>query len=76
MAAEDPLRKFMQVLTKAFAHLTIRLAVFDQARRLALFNRALTDLSGLPIDFLTGRPRLFGFLDKLRERHLFPEPKD
>jgi PAS domain-containing protein len=74
--AEDQLREFMQTLTKTFAHLTIGLAVFDRARRLALFNPALTDLTGLPVDFLTGRPTLFGFLDKLRERHMIPEPKD
>lgn len=76
ITAEEQLRDFMQTLTKTFAHLTIGLAVFDRARRLALFNPALTDLSGLPIDFLTARPTLFGFLDKLRERHMLPEPKD
>ncbi len=76
VTAEEQLREFMQTLTKTFAHLTIGLAVFDRGRQLALFNPALTDLSGLPIDFLTGRPTLFGFLDKLRERHMIPEPKD
>lgn len=74
--AEEQLREFMQTLTKTFAHLTIGLAVFDRARRLALFNPSLTDLTGLPVDFLTLRPTLFGFLDKLRERHMIPEPKD
>jgi len=74
--AEEQLREFTQTLTKTFAHLTIGLVVFDRSRRLALFNPALTDLTGLPADFLTGRPTLFGFLDKLRERHMIPEPKD
>ncbi len=76
VVAEEQLREFMQTLTKTFAHLTIGLAVFDRARRLALFNPALTDLTGLPVDFLTGRPTLFGFLDKLRDRQMIPEPKD
>lgn len=76
VSAEAQLRAFMQTLTKTFAHLTTGLAVFDRARRLVLFNPALTELTGLPIDFLTGRPTLFGFLDKLRERNMIPEPKD
>ena len=74
--AEDQLREFMQTLTKTFAHLTIGLAIFDRSRHLALFNPALTDLTGLPVDFLAGRPTLFGFLDRLREKKMIPEPKD
>lgn len=74
--AEAKLREFMQTLTKTFAHLTVGLAVFDRARRLALFNPALSDLTGLPADFLSAQPTLFGFLDKLRERRMVPEPKD
>ncbi len=74
--AETQLREFMQTLTKTFAHLTVGLAIFDRNRRLALFNPALTDLTGLPVDFLTGRPALLAFLDSLRERQMMPEPKD
>ncbi len=74
--AEDQLREFMQTLTKTFAHLTIGLAIFDRSRHLALFNPALTDLTQLPIDFLAARPTLFGFLDRLREKKMIPEPKD
>ncbi|MEL7345335.1 MAG: PAS-domain containing protein, partial [Pseudomonadota bacterium] len=74
--AETQLREFMQTLTKTFAHLTVGLAIFDRSRRLALFNPALTDLTGLPVDFLTARPALIAFLDGLRERQMMPEPKD
>jgi PAS domain-containing protein len=74
--AEEQLRDFMQTLTKTFAHLTIGLAIFDRSRHLALFNPALTDLTQLPVDFLAGRPTLFGFLDRLREKKMIPEPKD
>ena len=73
---EEQLREFMQTLTKTFAHLTIGLAIFDRSRHLALFNPALTDLTGLPVDFLAARPTLFGFLDRLREKKMIPEPKD
>lgn len=74
--AEASLREFVQTLTKTFAHLPTGLAVFDKERRLALFNPALTDLSGLEPLFLSARPSLFEFLDKLRERQRMPEPKD
>ncbi len=74
--AEGQLRDFMNTLTKTFAHLTIGLAIFDRSRHLALFNPALTDLTQLPIDFLASRPTLFGFLDRLREKKMIPEPKD
>ncbi|WP_068116162.1 PAS-domain containing protein [Tropicimonas marinistellae] len=74
--AEGSLREFVQTLTKTFAHLPTGLAVFDKDRRLALFNPALTDLSGLEPLFLSGRPTLFEFLDQLRERRRMPEPKN
>ena len=76
VAAEKQLREFMQTLTKTFSHLTTGLAVFDRHRRLALFNPALTDLTGLPVDFLAARPTLYSVLDRLRDRRMIPEPKD
>lgn len=69
-------REFTQTLTKTFADLSIGLAIFDKSRRLALFNPALTDLTALPVDFLSSRPSLVGFLDQLRENRVMPEPRD
>jgi PAS domain-containing protein len=74
--AERNLRDFTQTLTKTFAHLTLGLAIFDQKRRLILFNPALTDMTGLEPDVLAARPTLVGFLDRLREKRIIPEPKD
>lgn len=74
--AEQSLRSFRQTLTKTFAHLPIGLAIFDRDRQLALFNPALLDLTGLPVDFLSSRPSLFAFLDRMRDRNMIPEPKD
>lgn len=74
--AENALTEFVQTLTKTFAHLPIGLAIFDQKRRLALFNPALVDLTGLPPDQLSSRPTLHSFLDALRDRQSIPEPKD
>jgi PAS domain-containing protein len=74
--AERSLREFVQTLTKTFADLPIGLAIFDQSRKLQLFNPALIDLTHLPTGFLTARPTLFDFLDQLREQRMVPEPKD
>lgn len=74
--AEESLREFVQTLSKTFAQLPIGLAIFDRGRRLALFNPALTDLTGLEVEFLAARPTLFAFLDRLRERRRIPEPRD
>ncbi|TGN67223.1 PAS domain-containing protein [Paracoccus liaowanqingii] len=74
--AERSLREFVQTLTKTFADLPIGLAIFDQGRKLQLFNPALIDLTNLPTGFLTARPSLVDFLDQLREQRMVPEPKD
>lgn len=74
--AETQLRNFMQTLTKTFSHLATGLAIFDRRRRLAVFNPALTDLTGLPVDFLAARPTLYSVLDRLRDHRMIPEPKD
>lgn len=74
--AERSLRDFVQTLTKTFADLPIGLAIFDRQRQLQLFNPALIDLLGLGAEFLTVRPTLYAFLDRLRETRVMPEPKD
>lgn len=74
--AETALRDFMQTLTRTFAHLPIGLAIFDRQRHLTLFNPALMELSSLNGEFLSARPTLFSFLDRLRDARIIPEPKD
>lgn len=74
--AEEALRNFVQTLTKTFAHLPIGLAIFDRDRQLALFNPALADLTTLEPAWLTARPTLTAFLDRLRENRHVPEPKN
>lgn len=74
--AEGSLREFIQTLSKTFAHLPIGLAIFDRQRQLALFNPALVDLTSAGVEFLSARPTLYAFLDRLRERRVIPEPKD
>jgi len=74
--AETSQKEFIQTLTKTFAHISIGLAIFDKSRKLVLFNPALTDMTKLPIDFLSLQPTLFAMLDQLRENKRMPEPKD
>lgn len=74
--AEVAQRNFVQTLTKTFAQLSIGLALFDRNRQLALFNPALIDLTNLPADFLSSRPSLLSFFDRLRENRVMPEPKN
>jgi len=74
--AEDSLRTFVQTLSKTFADLPIGLAVFTRDRRLALFNPALADLTGIAPERLIQRPTLFGFFDMLRDLQMMPEPKN
>ncbi|WP_406647224.1 PAS-domain containing protein [Aliisedimentitalea scapharcae] len=74
--AEIAQRNFVQTLAKTFAQLSIGLAIFDRNRQLALFNPALIDLTALQADFLSSRPTLFDFFDRLRDSRVMPEPKD
>lgn len=74
--AEVAQRNFVQTLAKTFAQLSAGLAIFDREGRLALFNPALVDLTGLPAEFLSARPDLLSFFDRLRDRRVMPEPKN
>jgi len=74
--AEIAQRNFVQTLAKTFAQLSIGLAIFDRNRQLVLFNPALIDLTSLSADFLSGRPNLFSFFDRLRDSQMMPEPKN
>jgi PAS domain-containing protein len=76
VAAEDALREFVQTLSKTFATLPTGLAVFDRKRELVMFNPALVAISGLEPGFLSNRPSLRAFLDRLRDRQRMPEPRD
>lgn len=74
--AESARLHVVQALAKTFAHLSTGLAIFDRQRRLVLFNPAFVDLTGLPVDFLSGRPLVHSVLDRLRDAKILPEPRD
>ncbi|WP_254054560.1 PAS-domain containing protein [Roseovarius sp. EL26] len=74
--AKNAQRAFLQTLTKTFANLSTGLCIFDRDHQLVLFNPALVNLTHLPIDFLSARPNLMSFFDKLRDLQMMPEPKN
>ena len=76
VSAEIAQRNFVQTLAKTFAQLSAGLAIFDRNGQLALFNPALIDLTSLPADFLSARPTILSFFDRLRENRMVPEPKN
>lgn len=74
--AEQSKSKAMQTSARLFGDLSTGLAIFDQRRRLASFNPALTTLTRLQPGFLLKQPTLDMFLDALRETRILPEPKN
>lgn len=74
--AELAKREFQQTLSKTFAQLATGLAIFDRGRKLAMFNPAMLDLTALPVEFLSSRPSIEMVMDRLREAHMLPEPKN
>ncbi|MEY1557084.1 PAS-domain containing protein [Yoonia sp. R2331] len=74
--AENTKREFQQTLSKTFAQLATGLAIFDDQRKLSMFNPALLDMTGLPFEFLSARPTIEMLLNRMRDMRRLPEPKD
>ena len=76
VAADTNRRDSIKTLGRTFADLSTGLAIFDKDRQLKMFNPALLEMSKLPFAFLSARPRIDTFFDRLREIQMTPEPKD
>ncbi len=74
--AENAKREFQQTLSKTFAQLATGLAIFDDHRKLTMFNPAFLDMTGLPFEFLSARPTIEMLLNRMRDMRRLPEPKD
>ena len=72
VSAQDARRSFVQTFSKTFAELSAGLAIFDHNQKLVLFNPALSELTGVSVDFLSNRCDLYAFFDQLREHHVVP----
>lgn len=76
VTAENAKRQSVQTFGRIFAQLSTGLAIFDDQKRLTMFNPALLEMTNLKPEFLSTKPTLLMFLDQLREARLLPEPKD
>jgi PAS domain-containing protein len=76
VSAEYAKRQSVQTFGRIFANLSTGLAIFDEKRRLTMFNPALIEMTNLAPEFLSSKPTIQMFLDRLRESRLLPEPKD
>lgn len=76
VTAELSKTRAVKTTGRLFGDLSAGVALFDQNRRLAMFNPALTQMTQLQATFLTGRPTLEMFLDALRDNGFMPEPKN
>lgn len=66
----DTVRTFVQI----FAQLAVGLVIFDQSRRLVIYNPAFCETMGLDPVFLASKPTLPSVLDRLRNSKKAPEP--
>ena len=73
---EDMHRKFVNAVGRTFAQLSDGLAIFGADQKLAMYNPALVEMTGLAPDYLTNRPSLVAVLDRLRSNRILPEPRD
>ena len=75
--AEDAaFSRFVNTMSETFAHLKVGLMIYDQERRLILFNPATIRLFALDPAFLARRPGLRDILDAMRESRAIPEQTD
>lgn len=75
--AEDAaFARFVNTMSETFAHLKVGLMIFDQDRRLILFNPATVKLFAAEISFLARRPSLKALLDDMREARTIPDQTD
>ena len=72
---EMALGRFVATLTESFAHLQTGLAIFDQERRLTIFNPAIADLLQLDPGWLALGPGFRKFMSRVREAQMMPEHK-
>ena len=65
--------RFVNTMAETLAHLKVSLMIFDQQRRLTLFNPATVDLFGGDPTWFARRPNIVDILDGMRESRAIPE---
>ena len=74
--ADVAFRRFVNTMAETFAHLKVSLMIFDQQRRLTLFNPATVELFGGDPTWFARRPTIAEILDAMRETRAVPEQAD
>ncbi|MEZ5996488.1 MAG: PAS-domain containing protein [Hyphomonadaceae bacterium] len=70
--AHEQLTKQQRAHDETLNHLAEGIAVFDQSKRLAFYNRAFEQMWGLDPGFLADRPAHAAWLDHLKEKRKLP----
>ncbi|MGB0504590.1 MAG: PAS-domain containing protein [Pikeienuella sp.] len=74
--AENSRQQLANTMSVTLAHLNMALLIFDDARRLVLFNPAATAMFDEQVDWLTRQPHLREVLDRMRDLRMMPEKAD
>ena len=73
---EEAFHRFVNTMAETFAHLKVGLMIFDQDRRITLFNPATVELFGGDATSFARRPTIAEILDGMREVCAIPEQAD
>ncbi|MEO1611385.1 MAG: PAS-domain containing protein [Pseudomonadota bacterium] len=68
--------RLLKTMSDTFAHLSVGLMIFDDRRRLSLFNPRILEIFGEDAGRLAARPRLDDLLDRWRADGRVPERLD
>lgn len=75
-AVENALRQSRQSLMQVIESLSMGIAIFDEAGRLAIYNRSYARMWELPESYLDSQPSESDLLDHLRDTRHLPEQRD
>lgn len=73
---ERMMNRLLKTMSDTFAHLSVGLMIFDDRRRLSLFNPRILEIFGEDAERLVARPRLEDLLDRWRAEGVLPERLD
>ncbi|MEL7464240.1 MAG: PAS-domain containing protein [Pseudomonadota bacterium] len=73
---ERMMNRLLKTMSDTFAHLSVGLMIFDDRRRLSLFNPRILEIFGEDAKRLAARPRLEDMLDRWRAEGFLPERLD
>ena len=73
---ERLMNRLVTTMSETFAHLSVGLMIFDDRKRLSLFNPAIIDIFDEAAEWLATRPGIDEILDRWRSQGKLPERLD